>query len=301
MDENATNANETLLYELALRLAAYPGDPRITDPQLLVGQLPPGISIAIPMPEGSRILGSLIRSQENIDVVLDCALSPDEVVQFYKERMAGGGWNELESMRPHLGGFVHSGVPMLRNHIVFCRDPQGPAFSVDAHEGKNARTDVRIDLNGSAEHSPCAQPNRMQQRRMHSDLQELIPMLYSLPGARQTSRGGGGSDDNWHSSAGLETDTDLPALAVHYNGQLARSGWTLSGEGLAGPLTWSTWTFHDKENEPWHGLFFILHTPGKDRHHVLEIRIDRDKKDDGGGAIRLMQGGGGWFSYASLG
>jgi hypothetical protein len=300
MDENSPDANETLLYELALRLAAYPGDPRVYDPQLLVGQLPPGIAIEIPLPEGSRLLGSLVRSQENIDIVLDCALSPDEVLQFYKERMAAGGWNELETMRPHHGGFVHSGFPMLWNHVVFCRGTQGPAFSVDAQAGKNARTDVRIDLNGSDKHSPCAQPNRMQQRRMHRDLQELIPMLYPPPGARQSGGGGGGSGDNWHSSAVLETDAGLPALAVHYNGQLARGGWTLSGEGLAGPLAWSTWTFQDKENEPWRGLFFILDTPGKDRHYVLEIRIDWDKQDNGGGGMRFMQGGGG-YSFASLG
>src|SRR5579864_7214075 len=144
-------ANESLIYELALRLATYPGDPRVDDPQLLVGQLPPNLSIEIPMPEGSRLLGSLLRSQENIDIVLDCALSPDEVMQFYKERLKATGWNELETMRPPHGGFVHSGFPMLRNHIVFCGGTQGPAFSVDAYDGKHARTNVRIDLNSNSE------------------------------------------------------------------------------------------------------------------------------------------------------
>ena len=300
MNEKAPDTGESLLYELALRLAAYPGDPRVNDPQLLVGQLPPGLSIEVPMPEGSRILGSLMRSQENIDIVLDCALSPDEVIQFYKERLATTGWNELETTRPMHGGFVHSGFPRLQNHMVFCRGSQGPAFSVDASEGKNSRTDIRLDLDSGSEFSPCAQPNRRHQRMMHRNLQELIPPLFPPPGARQTGGGGGGGGDSWHSSAALETDADLPTLAVHYNGELARGGWTLSGEGLAGPLAWSTWTFQDEEKEPWRGLFFILDVPGKDQAYVLEVRIDWDKKDNGGG-MRLMRGGGGWSSYASLG
>lgn len=296
MDE--PDANTSLLHELALRLTAYPGDPRVDDPQLLVGQLPPDLSVEIPLPEGSRVLGSLIRSQENIEIVLDSALSPNEVTQFYKDRMTAGGWNELENMRPTHGGFVHSGFPTFLNHAVYCKGNQGPAFAVDAHEGKNARTNVRIDLNGG-EHSPCAQPNRTRHRMMHRDLQQLIPPLVAPKGASQIGGGGGGGGDSWHSTAMLEADADLPTLAVHYNEQLTKGGWTLSDEGQAGPLTWSTWTFKDEEQEPWFGLFFILKIPGKNRKYALELRIETDKKDDGGG-MRLMRGGGG-FSWAQLG
>jgi hypothetical protein len=297
MDEPDTNMS--LLHELALRLATYPGDPRVDDPQLLVGQLPPGLSIEIPLPDGSRVLGSLLRSQENIDIVLDCALSPDGVMQFYNERLTANGWNELETMRPMHGGFVHSGFPMFRNHAVYCRGSQGPAFTINAHDGKHGHANVRIDLDGNNEFSPCSQSNRMQQRRMHRDLQQLIPPLVAPKGARQTGGGGGGSGDSWHSTATLETDYDLPTLATHYNGQLAKGGWTLSDEGQAGPLSWSTWTFKDEEQEPWSGLFFILKTPGKERKYALELRIEWDKKDAGGG-MRLMRGGGG-FSWTQLG
>lgn len=300
MDENTPDPNETLLYELALRLATYPGDPRVDDPRLLVGQLPSDLSIEVPMPEGSRLLGSLVRSQENIDIILDCPLSTDEVVQFYRERMAAAGWSELETIGPHYGGFVHSSLPRFHNHIVFCRGSQGPAFSINAYEGKNSRTAIRIDLDGGSEYSPCSQPRRDRRRMMHRDLQELIPMLFPPPGARQSGGGGGGGDDHWYSTATLETEADLPTLAAHYTAQLAGGGWALSGEGHAGPLAWSTWTFQDKENEPWRGLFFILDVPGKDRHYALELRIDWDKKDDdGGGGMRLMRGAGGWSSSSA--
>jgi hypothetical protein len=85
MSDNTPGAREDLLRELALRLSTYPGDPRNDDPQLLVGQLPDNLAIPVPMPENSRLIGTLIRGPENIDVILDSALSPAAVMSFYKE------------------------------------------------------------------------------------------------------------------------------------------------------------------------------------------------------------------------
>jgi hypothetical protein len=286
MDE--PNANASLLRELALRLATYPADPRVDDPQLLVGQIPPNLSIEVPIPEGSRILGSLLRSKENIDIVLDCALSPDEVVQFYKERLAAAGWNELETMRPLHGGFVTTRAFGFQHHAVFCLGSQGTSFSVNAQPGKNATSHVRIDLNTSSEFSPCLQMSR---QRMHRGLHELIPPLYPPQGARQQDGGGSGSMGSWYTSATLLTDAELPALVTHYHPQLVKGGWTLTGEGQSGPLAWSTWTFQDEDKESWRGLFFILKSPGRDNQFILVVRIEWDKKDDDGRIKQLLLGG----------
>lgn len=294
MDE--PDANASLLHELALRLATYPGDPRVDEPQLLVGQMPPNLSIEVPIPEGSSILGSLLRSKENIDIVLDCSLTPEEVMQFYKERLTAAGWNELEAMRPPHGGFVHSGMRMFLNQIVFCGGTQGPAFTVNASKGKNSRTNVQIELNGSSEFSPCAQMSR---QRLHRGLHELIPPLYPPQGARQQGGGGSGSTGSWYTSATLLTDAELPTLVAHYHPQLAKGGWTLMGEGQAGPLAWSTWTFQDEDKEPWRGLFFILKTPGQENQFILVVRIEWDKKDDDGRSKQFLLGGG--YSWTSIG
>jgi len=73
-----------------------------------------------------------------------------------------------------------------------------------------------------------------------------------------------------------------------------KGGWKMNGVGQDGPLAWSTWVFKDEENEPWHGLFFILKTPGKDEQYILEARVEWDRKDEGGQMKRLTQGG--WLS-----
>lgn len=291
MDEQTPGTDEALLYELVLRLTAYPGDPRVNDPQLLVGSLPPTISGDVPVPDGSKILGSLIRSPEHIDIVLDCALPPESILQFYRERLLAAGWNEMDAMRPPNTGFVTSRLSALQNSLVFCRGAQGPAFTVNAQPGKNDRTDVRIFLN-AGEYSPCSQPNRHQ--RMNRGMHDLIPTLFPPPGATQQGGGGSGGTGSWYTSATLQTDLDIPELASHYHTQLVKGGWKMNGVGQDGPLAWSTWTFKDTENEPWNGLFFILKTPGKEGQYILEARVEWNKKDDGGQMKRLLQGG--WFS-----
>jgi hypothetical protein len=69
MSDTTPGEREDLLQELALRLASYPGDPRNEDPQLLVGKLPDKLAISVPMPEGSRVLGTLIRGAESLNVL----------------------------------------------------------------------------------------------------------------------------------------------------------------------------------------------------------------------------------------
>lgn len=292
MSDTTPGAREDLLRELALRLSTYPGDPRNDNPQLLVGQLPDNMAIPVPMPENTRILGTLIRSPENINIILDSNMSPAEVANFYKEQLGSSGWNELDMMRPMYGGFVHSRFQAFENQLTFCQGPDGPAFTVHTFERQQSQTEIRLDINFGTEFSPCAQSNqRMQQ--MHRGLHDLIPPLLPPTGAKQFGGGGsGGGAGSWHTTASLETDLDLATLLTHYSQQLEKGGWTRTGEGFSGPLAWTTWAFQDEDKENWSGLFFILKMPGKEREHALEVRIDWDKK---------AQRHGGWFSYAPLG
>ena len=103
---------------------------------------------------------------------------------------------------------------------------------------------------------------------------DLIPRLEAPTGARQKSWGSGHSSEYAYTSALLQTDVDLAALAIHYSKQLAQAGWIRSGEGQSGPLVWQTWTFQDEDRQPWNGQFFILKAQGKPRHHYLYIQVD---------------------------
>src|SRR5438067_2494456 len=81
-------ANSELLVELARRLLSrrYPGDPRAGTPRLLPGEVPAEVLADVPLPEDSRIIGSLVLPTR-VTVVVESSMGPDELRAFYKERM----------------------------------------------------------------------------------------------------------------------------------------------------------------------------------------------------------------------
>lgn len=294
MSDTTPGTREELLRDLALRLSIFPGDPRNQDPQLLVGKLPDNLTLPIPIPENSRILGTLIHGPESIDVLLDSVLQPPAVMSFYKQSLTASGWNEQDEMHPAMqdGGFVHTGFHARENHATYCKGPDGPALTINAYQGKQELTDVRLDIDFGSEYSSCRQSNRMHQRMARHHAHNLIPLLEPPQGAKQQGKGGGGGGDNWHSHATLDAEMPLDVLSTHYAAQLLKGGWTQNDAGIAGPVAWSAWTFQDEENESWSGLFLILKKPGKERQYALEIRADWERKEEKRD---------GWFSYTSLG
>lgn len=147
-----TSSNEAALLTLALRLLERREQGTLTPEatQLLVGQLPPQLPVEIPLPEGSRILGSLIRSGKQIAIVLDTDCCPEKVLDFYRDRLQISGWKIPESYR--LGSFepVHA-----TNYLLFCHGARGLALWVEAYRVQNTVTGVRLQLEMNPRHSPC--------------------------------------------------------------------------------------------------------------------------------------------------
>ncbi len=275
MDDNLSHAgnNEVVLRELAIRLSTYPGDQRDRDPQLLVGQLPSDLPFDVPLPEGSLILGSLLRNAQQAEIVFDTTLPPGGVLDFYKERLLAAGWYEpTATLGPSEGGFVHTGFPGGATSLLFCQSTRGPSLTVNAFKGKAGRTDVRLTVDRSPLSSPCAQRSRSHRRMAEHD---LIPPLLPPLGARQMGGGGSWSDDRVTSSASLETDEEIPilTLSAHYATLFEQAGWTRLEEGDSGPVAWHIWSF-DEENEPWRGLFFVLKVPGMERAYYLYVKAN---------------------------
>ncbi len=285
---------EALLETLALRLSVHIFDPRADHPQLFVGRLPEGLPFELPIPEGSRIIGSLARSSKHLEMVLDVPLPPEQALAFYRERLLAAGWNEPEQPMhgPHQGGFVHSGIFARRQSVLFCKGPHGPALDINAPVEHDGFTDVRLDLNLDERMTPCGQSARARrQQRRHMDTEPIIPILDAPAGARQMPDGGGGGAERWYSAATLEADEDLATLAAHYASQLEKAGWTQTAAGSDGPLAWHTWTLKDEDGEPWRGFFFILKTLDLEREYSLYAKAEWVNKD---------QPKSGWFSYARL-
>lgn len=284
MEENAARAgdNEALLQALVLRLLTHPADPRTQNPQLLVGRLPDALPFELPLPDDSRLFGSLQRSASHAEVIFDTPLPEQEIIAFYRERMTAAGWQEDEpfpGMRQ--SGFVHTrlGAGALSHWYQGAR---GPTLHVQAFTGQGGRTDVRLNLDLSGRNYP-AQQARMQRRHMMGH--DFLPPLQPPTGAAQMGGGGGGGSDSYYSSATLETDADLTELIPHYAGQLEQAGWTRTDGGQSGPVGWHSWTFQDEDGEPWRALFFILKLPETEGQHFLYLKADwANKGGDMGGS-----------------
>jgi hypothetical protein len=271
MSENTPQANDERLRELAVRLLQIPG---ANDPQLLVGQLPPALPFELPLPGGSRVLGTLVRSSEYMDVVAESNLAADEVANFYRERMQAAGWKETEPlMYPHRGGFVSTMARHRGPQLILCQGASGPALTINASEGKRTQTDLRLNVDLSTENSPCNQQERI--RHHPVDLQNLIPALIPPRGSQQQAGGGGGGSNSWQSTAMLNSKSDVATLSSHYAEQLVKGGWTRDDEGHDQRSGWHTWTFEDREHKQWSGVFFMIRNPGEEGRYFLSIRIER--------------------------
>jgi len=274
MSERQTPGGENELEQLFLRLLSYPGDPRVS---LFVGRLPEHFPLTIPTPENGHVLGTLVRSDDTIEIVLESDLAQNEVETFYRTQFTGQGWNELEEFSRRPGGFTHSRMGAF-HRAVFCQGERGASVTLNTTRTASGVTDIRLHVNLSREGNPCHQQRR--QRHMPHMHHEMVPTLMPPEDAEQRSGSSGGSDNEWHSNATLKTDLGLPALAQHYAAQLSQSGWAKTDEGVSGPVAWHAWKFSDENQQPWSGLFFILKRQDKPREHTLYIRVGIEEDEN---------------------
>lgn len=267
-----TPNDEASLRELALALIAarYPDATDETSgegPQLLPGQLPPSFPGDFPLPPGSRVVGSLVAARPTI--ALDTEQPTEEVIAFYAERLTAAGWNTPEDIPPRQGGFLHSSFGMAgRAHIYFYRD-DGPGLNIMTQTAANGRTSVLISQlpegAGPMRRGPGGR------RGMHYDVFSLLPPIMPPPKSQQFQEGGSGGEDRVSSSARVETDLDLAALAAHYDAQLERGGWLRTDGGESDPVAWSAWSFESEEKEPWRALLVILKRPDVPRRYWVHL------------------------------
>jgi hypothetical protein len=216
--------------------------------RLLVGRLPDPLPVAIPIPEGARVLGSQLFGPI-ATIVLDVDLPESEVLAFYRTRLEAAGWTMPEQPAMHGGGFSPAWPGPA---LTYCRSTRGPSLSVQATAIEGSPTDVRLNLNTDRHQSACApqpRPGRMN---------DPFPNLTPPDGAQQQPQGGGGGNSSRYSSASLRAALDPAAVGAHYAAQLRAAGWIGQGDGQSGPAAWSTWTFRDQDGEAWHGLLLAL-------------------------------------------
>jgi hypothetical protein len=270
--------NEDLLYKLALRLSTFPGASRVDQPKLLVEKLPEALPVHIPFPQGSHVLGSLIRDAQSLQILLDVPLTAPEVSDFYQHELTTNGWSspeDADGMGPR-GGFLHSGIHGMHNirYSAYEHD-SGWSLNVQIAGEEQGLTDVRLQINRNNRSM-----NSRRRRRHHDDMFSILPSLVPPEGASQQGGGSSGGDDRVSTTATLELQKawDVTDLTRHYTEQLRQASWTPIAAEQTEHAAWSTWTFRDKEGEEWLAAFYLFQLAGENIRYQLTLLADWKEK-----------------------
>ncbi|MBE2271846.1 MAG: hypothetical protein IAE80_26670 [Anaerolinea sp.] len=247
--------DEATLRELIVRIFTpiqLGGMPDDAQPRVYVGALPEDLPFDIPLPDGTRVIGSSVDlgSLDNGQVYLDVPLPTQEAVDFYRAAFLGGadGWREQPDQMGG-GGFTQAQTAPAN----FCSGDGDTLLSLIAVEGNTGMTHVNLYWQ-EAYSSACS-----------DDLADRSGMLPTLPrldlpsGARiVASSSGGGVTNSGYVSAAIQTDLSTADIAAHLSDQLEELGWTLTNDHTVDGSTASTWTLTDEDGDDWTGVLIIV-------------------------------------------
>jgi hypothetical protein len=269
---------------LALELLAHPRwedeDSPVADvggTQLLPGELPPGLPFDLPVPAGSRIVGSLRQGPE-MTVLLDVAREPRAVTAWYREQFSGQGWRawSVDSMFERTDG--EEDIPRPEATLTLCRSAAGPRLFVDARPNGDGTTavELRIDLQPAAEdcEEPPADVFDADDPWAMSD--ERLEMMGIPSGSQRRGGGSGWGGGQAYRHVELDSTLEPAAIAAHYREEWLGHGWTLVAEEVNGPVAWSVWTGSNERGERERGTWLAVRLPATPKRYSIEMTIDRE-------------------------
>lgn len=242
--------------------------------QLFPAALPPDPKIDLPMPAGSRLIGSALRLRNgaaaSLDAVLDVPASTTDVAGLFERELTKAGWSLAPNRGPmgQGGGFVPAVVSANR---MFCKGEKPPWYSVTVWAPPNAPFDVRAHIDfihpatgtGNMWSGPCSPQSAPQPGGGLNKLPTLRAPDGVLLGG---GMGGSSGNDRQTSEANATTKLTASDLETAFGQQLAAAGWTRLARGADGPVAWSTWKLPGDGD--WRGTLFINET-GAERRSLL--------------------------------
>ncbi|MEM9907584.1 MAG: hypothetical protein AAF921_21450 [Cyanobacteria bacterium P01_D01_bin.44] len=256
-----------LLRALAERLIGVHFSP---EHELLVGTLPDALPVEnLPIPDGASILGSVVRGDDYMEVVLTSTQLPDEIVNFYEEQLLNAGWRVGEP-QIQLLEFSRSDADQSAMNLppIYCSDTENIALQVSVELQPEQPTDIRLSIFGaeiSGLSSGC-QSNGL----------AFLPNL-QLPSGVEISTSHAGSDGDKALYTDIVVNTSLTgeALLSHLSEQFEQAGWTPMEQMNDDILSWASWTFEGEPGETWQGVLNIIKLQGVTDEYLLRAQVAR--------------------------
>jgi hypothetical protein len=274
--------NDAAYRSLVNRLLAppYPGLAAAQEVRLLVGRLPQEVQDEVPLPEGVRVVGSLLRGTWEAEVVLDADRPAGQVFASFRKGLKAAGWRRPRFPRPVIFNHGFQATDIL----AYYRSRRGTALNLATRGQPGGPTDVRLSLSfhrqwkdlrpqaGEAARPSAGAVGQLPEWTLDSPIPPLAP-----PPRVQDYLGGGsrvGGNGQAESTILLTTELDNHALAAHYGVQLQRADWNRLQEGSGGPVAWSTWSLSNQQGRSWDGVLLVAELPGTPGRRVVYLRVD---------------------------
>lgn len=210
------------------------------DATLLIEELPGEISDLIALPDGVRVIGSVVQESHST-AYLSTSQHPDALVASFSEPLLADGWRVPEEREPPRG-FQRPAAQGAST--TFC-GPSGQLLSISARPGDDTTLYMRFHPQFPGV-LPCDRPTGPPRGRTN-DLEERMPVLDTPEDEFQRSTGhGGGLDQRW-SGVELRSDRSPAQIADDYAAQVEAQGWepAFSADGTETAVRTWTRTFED--------------------------------------------------------
>lgn len=236
--------------------------------EVLVGEIPSGLPLDVPIPQDAEVVGSLVNwgGNENYLILVDVPGTPERAKSFYLERLTQAGWYSRD-------GFEYN--QSLAEQASFCRQQNGgPFLRVTVHPLQQAQTThVRLDLRTDSAGLYCRGEEDKYIYPCRGD--EVLPYLTPPEGSIWGPGGCGTGGDQRFAQTTFQTELELTELHAYYQQILLEAEWKLEGQGSGIPLAWSVWSFIDDSDSDWVG-FLQIHTmaDGRSNQSFRASRLD---------------------------
>lgn len=241
-----------------------------------VGSLPEEVPFELPLPENTRIVGSVMSQSGGpaySQVYLASALSAEELMTYFSENLPTELW---EQVNLNSGGPRGFNAPVTAN-AQFCYQEDEAFLDMTAFTEEDGETRVFGYISLEDAFYPCnSEPGQMPS----DDPYMQLPNLETPEGVEIANNygGGGGGGGGYgfrtaSTSTFLRSELNAGEILELYNAQLVEQGWTqvssTGGEAVAG----SNWTLVDENGRTWGGIFSIQASPTEANLYYAEIVI----------------------------
>ncbi len=240
-----SQASYDALEELAGRIIGYGYD----EPELMVGKLPgERLKLELSVPEGSRILGTSVRNDDNFEVVMDVRGDAKGILDFYRDKLKG--WEDKgEQNGGPRGGFLFSSSEVSQKpytlDTLLCQNQW--SFSVVIYRLNAAIKDVRLRI----DQYTCG----------FSGGGIELPKLF-LPADAEPQESSSGFGGDAFSSLKLSTKLSIAQLFDHYAAQLEKANWKLGDKITLKNGILASYELKSSTGEPWAAILTILPAKG---------------------------------------